>query len=241
MSEALLDVKGLSKAFGGLRAVSDLSFSIRPREIVGLIGPNGAGKTTAFNLVTGYIQPDNGTVTFDGNDITNLPPHKICKIGICRTFQLTQPFPGLTVSEVVIAGALNRSASVKQARDKAERVLAYLGARERDVLFDDLTAERKKFLELATALSTEPRLLMLDEVAAGLTPSETENVMKLLSGIRNEMGIALCVIEHVMQVIMGICDRIIVLHNGEKICEGTPDQVSSDPNVVDIYVRPIEV
>ncbi len=233
---AMLSVRRLTKYFGGLAAVHDLSFDVAQGEIVGLIGPNGAGKTTTFNLISGFIPPTSGEILFDGHPLHNLKPHRICRLGLTRTFQITQPFPDITTLENVLIGAYNRHPSPAAAHKKAEEALARVGlshkAHERA---GNLTLIELKRLEIAKALATEPRMLLLDEVAAGLNLAEIDEMLELVRAL-NRQGITLLVVEHVMKVIMNLSQRIIVLNFGVKIAEGTPDQISRDPRVLDAYL-----
>jgi branched-chain amino acid transport system ATP-binding protein len=232
----VLEGKGLTKAFGGLQAVKDLSFALRDGEILGIIGPNGAGKTTLFNLLTGFYRPDAGRVFFKGQNITGLRPHQICKRGLARTFQITQPFANLTVLENVKIGAYSRFPSSREATQEALRILGTVGLYERrDELASALSVGHRKNLELAKALATRPELILLDEVVAGLNPKEGDDMIAYIKGIR-EQGITILLIEHVMKAIMSLCNRIIVIHYGERIAEGVPEEISKDPRVIEAYL-----
>jgi len=232
----VLEGKGLTKAFGGLQAVKDLSFALRDGEILGIIGPNGAGKTTLFNLLTGFYRPDAGRVFFKGQNITGLRPHQICKRGLARTFQITQPFANLTVLENVKIGAYSRLPSSREATQEALRILGTVGLYEkRDELASALSVGHRKNLELAKALATRPELILLDEVVAGLNPKEGDDMIAYIKGIR-EQGITILLIEHVMKAIMSLCNRIIVIHYGERIAEGVPEEISKDPRVIEAYL-----
>jgi branched-chain amino acid transport system ATP-binding protein len=234
---ALLEIKHLSKSFSGLRAVQDVSFDVPEGEIVGLIGPNGAGKTTCFNLIAGVYRPDHGSVTFAGQTIGGWRPDQICRAGIGRTFQIVKPFAGLSVLENVTVGALNAAATVTQARDKSEEVLRKLGLwAKRDQAAAALTLPERKRLEVARALATGPRLLLLDEVMAGLRPTEMDTMVSLFQELNATTGLTILLIEHVMRAVMTLSRKIVVLHHGEIIAQGTPAQVSRDPAVLESYL-----
>lgn len=233
---ALLEVQNLTKSFGGLMAVKDLSFSIDEGEIVGIIGPNGAGKTTSFSLITGFTVPDRGSIFFRNQPIHGKNPEEICRRGIFRTFQSAQSFPELTVKENVLIAAMLHQTSLKLAEKEAEQILAKMGMMEKQgIRTKHLTIPEKKRLELTKGLATHPRLMLLDEVMAGLIPTEIDQSIQIISQLRAE-GMAFVIIEHVMKVIMSISDRVIVLHHGEKIAEGAPKEVSNMPNVIEAYL-----
>jgi branched-chain amino acid transport system ATP-binding protein len=232
----LLEVKDLSKSFGGLRVVSNIEFSIQQGEIMGLIGPNGAGKTTIFNLISGVYSPDTGRVIFQSRDINDLRADQRCKSGLTRTFQITKPFLKLTVLENVMVGAYNhtnnREAAARQAREMLEAT--DLGHRA-NFLASTLTLEERKRLELTRALATRPVLLLLDEVMAGLNSTEVDEMIVLLRKIRDG-GVTLFIIEHVMRALMQISDQIIVIHHGEKIAGGQPKEVAKNQHVIEAYL-----
>jgi branched-chain amino acid transport system ATP-binding protein len=233
---SLLEVSHLTRHFGGLTAVQDLSFSIAPGEIVGLIGPNGAGKTTTFDLLSGFISPSSGEIVFSGRRINGLKPHQVCQLGLTRTFQIVQPFPDMTVLENVMVGAYARNAHSGQARRKAEQMLERVGlSHKADTLGRELTLFELKQLEIGKALASEPRLLLLDEAAAGLNTVEVEDVLSLVRHL-NQEGVTLLIVEHLMKVIMSLSHRIVVLDFGQKIAEGAPEEISRNPAVLEAYL-----
>jgi branched-chain amino acid transport system ATP-binding protein len=233
---ALLEVADLRKRFGGVQAVAGVSFEMTAGEIVGLIGPNGAGKTTLFHLISGFVAPDQGEVRFEGATTRGLRPHEICRRGLARTFQIVKPFPGLTVLENVRVGALARTPTFGGASRKAREVLTLVGLEDRaDRTARSLTLADRKRLELARALATEPRLLLLDEVMAGLTPTETERIIEICRAI-NARGIAILLIEHVMRAVMALSRRVVVLSQGQVLAAGAPDAIARDPRVVEAYL-----
>ncbi|HEU5190457.1 MAG TPA: ABC transporter ATP-binding protein [Methylomirabilota bacterium] len=233
---SLLELRGLGKQFGGLTAVTGFDLSIAPGEIVGLIGPNGAGKTTVFHLVAGYHWPTSGTIRFKGASIVGLKPHAICRRGLARTFQLVQPFSGLTAVENVMVGAFNRERDAASARRRAEEILDLVGlGGKRSVPARDLTLSDRKRLEMARGLATGPDLLLLDEVMSGLNPTEIEAMVGLIRAIHGR-GVTLLIIEHVMRAVMSLSHRLVVLHHGVKIAEGPPAAVARDRRVIEAYL-----
>ena len=235
----LLEGEGVTKQFGGLAAVADVDFYVDQGEILGLIGPNGAGKTTLFNLISAALKPTRGKITFKGREITPLPAYKICRVGIARTFQTVKVFPHVSVVRNVMVGALfgtGHHMSSAEAQKKAGEALEFVGLTElKDVPAGDLTLADQKRLEVARALASEPELLLLDELMAGLTRTEIDEAMRDVSQLRAR-GITIIMIEHVMHAIMGICDRIMVLDYGSKIAEGTPAEVAADEKVIECYL-----
>jgi len=232
---ALLEVEGLTRLFGGLRAVGNLTFSVEPGEILGLIGPNGAGKTTVFNLITGFVSPSSGEIRLDGRSVAGKKPHTVTRRGIARTFQIVKPFPALSVRENVTLAAFLRRARRADAEEAAMAVIDRLGLSHRaGTLAGQLTLMDQKRLEMAKALATEPRLLLLDEPMGGLNSSEVDLAADLVEAVRRG-GVTIVLVEHVMKAIMRISDRVLVMHHGERIAEGTPADVVKDPAVITAY------
>ena len=234
---ALLEVEGVSKSFRGLRAVREVSFTVTEGEIAGLIGPNGAGKTTCFNLIAGTFAADRGSIRFEGRPIHGLRPDLICAAGIGRTFQIVKPFAGLSVLDNVIVGGLLRERSVQAARAHSLRILEKLGlAQKRDLPASSLTLPDRKRLEVARALATRPKLLLLDEVMAGLRPTECDQIVAVFRELNRAEGLTILLIEHVMRAVMALAGRIVVLHHGEVIARGAPQEVVRDPAVLECYL-----
>jgi branched-chain amino acid transport system ATP-binding protein len=233
---AILEIKHVSKFFGGLAANSDVSFDVGEGEIVGLIGPNGAGKTTLFNCITGFYPPSKGEVVFDGRRMNGLHPDKVCKLGMARTWQKVRPLTNLSVLDNAVVGALCRTNSVHEAREIAHEKLRVVKLDQKSSLLAGALpiGERKK-LEVARVLATRPKLLLLDEVMGGLNPAESEEIIQLILEIRTQ-GVTEMVIEHDMKAIMRLSDRIIVLNSGEKLAEGSPDSIVNNPQVVEAYL-----
>ena len=234
---ALLELDAATKRFGGLTANKEVSLRVDAGEIVGLIGPNGAGKTTLFNCITGYMHPDAGRILFDGVDVTQTGPHRICHLGIARTWQVVRTFGRMTVLENVVCGALARTNRVAEAEARARRLLTFTGLAGKETLpAATLTLADKKRLEIARALATQPRLLLLDEAMSGLTPLETAMAVDLVRKIHAELGLTLCIVEHVMEVVMPLSHRVVVLDYGVKIAEGSPADVVRNELVIKAYL-----
>ena len=232
----MLEVKGLTKRFGGLVAVSSVDLNVDKGEIVSLIGPNGAGKTTLFAMVAGFLKNDEGSVVFDNVSIGGMKPHRICDLGMVRTFQITQPFAGLTTLQNIMVGAFSKTSDTQLAQRKAEEVAEIVGMTS--LLkqgADGLTVAGRKRLELARALATDPKLLLLDEVMAGLNPTEIDEIVQVIKGIRDQ-GVTIFLIEHVMKAVMNLSDRSYVLNDGKLIASGTPKSVAADPMVIEAYL-----
>jgi branched-chain amino acid transport system ATP-binding protein len=237
--KSILEVKHVTKAFGGLVAVKDLDLIVHEGEILGLIGPNGSGKTTSFNLISGFLKPDQGRLTFTGRDITGLKPHKICQIGVARTFQLTRPFAGMSALQNAMIGRMyggDPIGSMRKAEEECESLLQFvgLGGRAKSLVSGFGVVDRKR-LEVARALATKPKVLLLDEMMSGLNPTEMEEAVRLVKAIAAN-GITLMVVEHVMKAILDVTHRLVVLNYGEKIAEGEPRDVLASPKVVEAYL-----
>jgi branched-chain amino acid transport system ATP-binding protein len=235
MAEALV-IRHLSKRFGGLRAVADLDFAVQEGGTVALIGPNGAGKTTSFNLITGHYRPNAGSISAFGRELVGLRPHDICKHGLARTFQVARPFGKMTVLANVMTGALLRSKKLDIARTRAETVIDFVGlSAKAHMPARDLTTIDQRRLEMARALATEPRLLLLDEVMAGLNPTEIDQAVALVRKLAKR-GLTIVIVEHVMRAIMAVAQHIVVLDHGQKIAEGNPQEVVANPEVIRAYL-----
>lgn len=233
----LLEVKNLVKEFGGVVATADISLELEVGSIVGLIGPNGAGKTTLFNCIAGYYKPTTGKVFFNGKDITDWPAHRVAKMGIARTFQTMKIMPNLTVEENVTIGAFSRTGNRQIARGEAQEIMELVGlVREAKVYPTELPIATQKRIELARALATKPKLLMLDEIASGLNPLETKETIQALQRIKEERNLTLFLTEHVMEFVMAISERVIVMAAGRKIAEGTPEEVAREDKVIETYL-----
>ncbi|MCC2097613.1 MAG: ABC transporter ATP-binding protein [Hyphomicrobiales bacterium] len=232
----MLKVKNISKSFGSVAAVSDISFDVRENEIVALVGPNGAGKTTSFNMIAGAMAPDRGQVLFRGAPIQGLPPERIASLGIARTFQVMRPLAGMTVLENAIVGPLAMGLSMREALSSAREIIEQVDlAGKSNAIASTLTLPERKMLELAKALSLKPSLLLLDEVMASLRPVESDRIVALLKRLRDE-GLTILLIEHVMRVVMSTADRVVVMHHGEKIAEGVPADIAANETVIEKYL-----
>lgn len=237
----ILEVEHLKKYFGGVKAVDDLSFEVEQGSMIGLIGPNGAGKTTTFNVITGNLRPTAGSVKFNGEEITGLRPHQICKKGTARTFQIVSVFGGLSVKEHVELGALAGQTGMLPRRSTSDQdidaLLEFTMLQDvKEELTKNLTTAMKKRVELATALATNPQLLLLDELMAGLNYREIDQMLDLLRKINEESNVTLVVVEHVMRAVMGLCEKIMVLQNGRKLAEGSPEEIAENPAVIEAYL-----
>jgi branched-chain amino acid transport system ATP-binding protein len=235
MSEALI-IKGLNKRFGGLRAVQDVSFTVKQNETLALIGPNGAGKTTSFHVITGFHRADSGSVLAFGQEIVGLKPHDVCALGLARTFQVAKPFGAMTVLANVMTGAFLRDRHVAAAREQAREAIDFVGLSARaNTAAKDLTTIDQRRLEMARALATQPKILLLDEVMAGLNPAEIDQAVALV-GKLSARGLTIVIVEHVMRAIMAVAKHIVVLDHGQKIAEGSPKEIVENPEVIRAYL-----
>lgn len=236
----LLAIRSVSKSFGGLRALNEVSFEVEEGAIVGIMGANGAGKTTLFSLIGGHERPTSGDILYDGRSLAGLSPHRTCRLGIARTFQIVRPFGGLTVAENVATAALFGAAgntTPGAAQRSAQEILEFVGLAERaDDAAETLTPSGQKRLELARAVATGGRLLLLDEIMAGLTPTEVASMLDIVRGLHETRRLTILIIEHVMRALMRLADRIVVLHHGEMIAEGAPAAIGADPRVLECYL-----
>ena len=237
MEKALLQVEEVTKRFGGLTAVNQVSMHVKQGETVGLIGANGAGKTTLFNLIAGAYHVTSGRILFEGKEIQNMPSHKLARIGIARTYQIVKPFSNLTMLENTMVGALQKHSRGEEARRKAEEVLELVEMGDRkNVRGENLNLPELKRMEVARALATEPKILLLDEVMAGLNPTDSGRVINLIRKIGKESGLTIIIIEHVMKAVMTLSDRVYVLNQGCLIADGSPEEVTADPEVIKSYL-----
>jgi branched-chain amino acid transport system ATP-binding protein len=236
----ILEVNKVSKHFGGITALSEIGFTVRKGEILGIIGSNGAGKTTLFSIISGFYPPDKGTVCLQGEDITGMKPFQICRKGIVRTFQVVRPFRAMTVLRNVTVGKLfgrDRRLHQKDAEKEAGSIMELVGLADKaNIPAGDLSLADHKRLELARALTANPKVLLLDEVLAGLTPAETAEAMEIVKNIHKSMGLTILMVEHVMKAVIGLCERIVVLHYGRMIAEGPPGEIAENPDVIEAYL-----
>ena len=234
---SLIEVKNVSKQFGGLAALTDVSFVLNKDEILGLIGPNGAGKTTMFNVINGFYHPTKGDVFLNGKRVTNMRPHVLCKLGVARTFKVVRPQQRMSTLDNIVASAFVRTKSKAEAEKVSLELLQFTGLYEDiNVLSKGLPLGKRKRLEIARALATKPEIILLDEAFAGLNPTEINEQIEIVKKIRTERGITILIIEHHMKVIMAVSDRIVVLNYGEKIAEGTPSEIGHNPVVIEAYL-----
>ena len=239
LEQPILEGASITKYFGGLTVLQDVSFQVKEGEILALIGPNGAGKSTLFNVISGAFPPQKGRILFDGKDITHFKPHQICRLGIARTFQLVRPFHNMSVFENIVSGAIfgrGGTTDLKRARERAVFLADFIGLSKKDVPAKNITLCEKRMLELARALASNPRILLIDEVMGGLNAVEIEGAVKLISRIRDELCVTVFWVEHVMKAVMGLADRVIVLRLGELIADGKPKEVANNKAVMDAYL-----
>lgn len=235
MSNIILQVKGVSKNFDGLLATNNVSFDVYEKEILSIIGPNGAGKSTLFNLITNFYIADSGSILYQGKELIGMTPDAVCKLGITRTFQVARPFSGLTVADNILVALLPKSKTVAEARAHVDEVLQLVSLKPKaNAMGGELTTLERKRLELGKALATNPKLLLLDEVMTGLKPKEMDEMMDLIRHLKESMTIVF--VEHVMRVVMGVSERVLVMNHGKKIAEGSPQEVTSNPEVVTAYL-----
>jgi ABC-type branched-subunit amino acid transport system ATPase component len=238
----ILKVWDISKSFGGLKAVSNVSFCVNEGEIVGIIGPNGSGKTTLFNLITGFLKQDTGGILFDGREISGLRPDQICNRGIARTFQIPKPLPRLSILKNVLVGVYSHMSEIDMAQKRALNVLELVGlSSKKDVLAEKIRGAEIRRLELARALSTNPQVLLIDEIAAGVNPTEANELIRLIRELRQRYGMTILIIDHVLRVMLNVVDRLVVLHHGKMILEGPPDEVISHRKVTEVYLGEYDV
>jgi len=237
---SILQVEGLSKSFGGLKAVYGVGFDVEQGEILGLIGPNGSGKTTTLNLLTGFLKPDSGTIVFKGQNLVGLPRYQVCRKGVARTFQIVKPFLEFTALKNVMVGRVYGQEPAKDiiaATEESREILEVVGLSDKaEILAKDLTLMERKRMELARALAARPQLLLLDELMAGLNHAEAEDAMQLIRQIKDDLNLTILMVEHIVKAIVGLSDRIVVLNMGEKIAEGLPQEIIHDPEVIDVYL-----
>lgn len=236
----ILEVYDISKSFGGLQALNGVSLVVNKGEILSLIGPNGAGKTTLFNVICGVYPPDSGNIKFDGKEITGLKPHQICRMGVARTFQIVKPLMGMTIRENVMVGSFfgrEHDTRLERAKVNADKILDFTGLADKsDVFVENVTLLDRRLLELARVLACKPKIILCDEVLAGLTETEVKEAIRMIEEIREDLTITVFLIEHVMSAVMSVSDRIIVLDKGNVICEGKSREVSRDKKVIDAYL-----
>jgi branched-chain amino acid transport system ATP-binding protein len=237
---SFLKVEGLSKSFGGLKAVHDVGFDVEQGEILGIIGPNGSGKTTTLNMLTGFLKPDSGVILFKGQNLVGLPRYQVCRRGIARTFQIVKPFLEFSALKNVMVGRVfgqEPARNIEAAAEESKEILAIVGLPDKaQILAKDLTLMERKRMELARALAAKPQLLLLDELMAGLNHAEADEAMQLIRQIRADLNLTILMVEHIVKAIVGLSDRVIVLNMGEKIAEGLPQEVIHDPEVIDVYL-----
>jgi branched-chain amino acid transport system ATP-binding protein len=240
MNEIILETVSVSKSFGGIKALTDVSLSLKKGEILGLIGPNGAGKTTLFNIIAGKYNPTSGQIFFNQKDITKLGPDKVAKMGIARTFQIVQTFNNLSVLENVLAGALfgqHKITEYEESIEESFKALKFIEMEDKaDRMISSLVLTDRKKIELARAIATDPQIILLDELIAGLNPSETDDFLQIIKNINKTLGKSIIIVEHVMKAVMSISDRIFVLNYGQKIAEGTPQEITTNQNVIEAYL-----